>query len=134
MRFSTSSLSVAGLVLALGSVLVIAAPAKPTTKPHGEGKLVGPWNRLSSLNDEQKTRIVDLHAKANDQVKAIRAKENNEIMALLTPEQRDEFKKIQDQDRKMAREKAAARKAESGKGKHDGGDGDDKKPAEHGTD
>jgi len=69
--------------------------SKSDAKP---AKIVQPWNKLTSLTDEQKSKIADIHKKANDEVNAIHKKEQADIMALLTDEQKAELKSMKEKD------------------------------------
>jgi Spy/CpxP family protein refolding chaperone len=98
--------------LLLCSFVAVRAEDKPAAKPDAKpAKLVHPWSRLSSLSDEQKTQIGDIHKKANEQVSEIRKKEKADIMALLTDEQKAELKRMNEKaagDRKMKKADAAS--------------------------
>src|SRR4051812_1126856 len=93
------------LALATGiatSVLFTTPPARaedaaPSTQPTREvkktGKLVKPWSAIEeSLSPEQKSAIIAIHLKVNEEVNAIHKKEEADIMALLKPEQVEELK------------------------------------------
>ncbi len=117
-----SSLSKVALVGAiLVGALVGFADDKPKEKTKKAPKLVQPWSLMSSLSDDQKTQIIDLHQKANDEVNAIRDKEKNDIMALLSDEQKKELEEAL--AKKAAEDKARKNEKES-KGDKDDHDGD----------
>ena len=98
-------LAVAALVL-LGS-FVVRAQDKPKAI-----KLVQPWSKITTLSDEQKIKLNDLHIKANAEVKAIRDKEEADCMAVLTDEQKAELKKAEEAERAEAKEKRAGQAKE----------------------
>jgi Spy/CpxP family protein refolding chaperone len=78
-----------------------AASDKPAKK--GGGRLTQPWSKISTLSDEQKTKIREIHAKAVADKKAIDDKERADILALLTDEQKTEAEKLMaDQKKKPA--------------------------------
>ncbi len=90
----------AALVLA-GSVFVLADEAKPDAKPAKPAhvaKLTNSWSELSSITDDQKKQILEVHAKANEEIKAIHAKEKSDILALLTPAQKKELAQVEERD------------------------------------
>jgi Spy/CpxP family protein refolding chaperone len=92
-----------------GSVLVLADD--PTTQPaehHARArKMVKPWSELTDLTDDQKTKILDLHADSNKEIKAIQTKEKEDILALLTDDQKKEITEIEDKDKHKAADTAA---------------------------
>ncbi len=79
-----------------------AAPAAASTK------VVKPWSELTSLNDEQKTKIHEIHAKALAQINEIEKQEKADIMAVLTDGQKGELKELAAKEKKEAAEKRAA--------------------------
>jgi len=77
-----------------GSMLVFADDA---AKPHHHtARLTKPWSELSSLSDDQKRDILTIHAKANEQIKAINLKEHADILALLNDDQKRELGEIEE--------------------------------------
>jgi hypothetical protein len=94
-------LAIAALVLL--AAFVVRAQDKP--KPI---KLVQPWSKITTLSDEQKVKLNDLHLKANAEVKVIRDKEEADCMAVLTDAQKSELKKIAEQEKADAKEKRAS--------------------------
>jgi len=64
------------------------------------GRLTQPWSKISSLSDDQKTQIRQIHAKAVADKKAIDDKERADILALLNDEQRAEAQKLIDEQQK----------------------------------
>jgi Spy/CpxP family protein refolding chaperone len=98
-----------------------AKPAADTAKPDTSSKvrLTQPWSKISSLTDEQKTKIKEIHAKSLAEQKAIKEKENADIMALLNDEQKTEAKSLMDQmtaSKKTTKAPAAAAAADSSGG------------------
>jgi Spy/CpxP family protein refolding chaperone len=99
-------LAAAGLLS--GSMLVFADDTTTTTPPaehHHKTKLVKPWSELTDLTDDQKAKILDLHAKAVEAEKAIREKEHEDILALLTDDQK---KQVSDLEAKAREKKSEA--------------------------
>jgi Spy/CpxP family protein refolding chaperone len=101
-----------GVLLATGGTALIAdntpatpsaAPA-PTTKP---AHLIKPYSELPDLTDDEKTQLVDIHEKAEGEVRAIHEKERADLLAVLTDDQKKELADIEAQDRVAAAEKAA---------------------------
>lgn len=100
----------AGAVLLLGSSLVVsqvrsagAAPdakAEPAKPAAAAVKITKPWSDIASLNDEQRTKIHDIHAKALAQINEIEKQEKADIMALLTDAQKTEMKEAAAKARK----------------------------------
>ena len=107
----------AGAALVLGSVLAVgqagSAGAAPEEKKPAAftGKLVKPWGELTTLSDEQKIKIHEIHRKALDQINEIEKQEKADIMAVLTDGQKNELKELAARDKKEAAEKRAAKKA-----------------------
>lgn len=75
------------------------------------GKLVMPWREMTSLSDDQKQLIFDIHKKTIEEKKKLDAKEREEIMALLNDEQKAEAKKLEE-DKKIAGKLKSAEKAD----------------------
>jgi hypothetical protein len=71
---------------------------------------------MSSLSDDQKMKIADIHKKSVEEKKAIEQKEHDAILALLSPEQKTEAEKLTTATKKAGRKKdagaAAAEKSE----------------------
>ncbi len=88
------------LFMSAAGVFVRAAePAGEKPRKQGMGRLTQPWSKISSLSDEQKTRIREIHGKAVAEINAIREKENAEILALLNDEQKAEAQKLMEAQR-----------------------------------
>ena len=112
------------LVVAAPLILVIALVARAadekktekTDKVEGKAvtvKLTQPWSKLTTLSDDQKTQISDIHQKALAQIKAIHDKEEADIMGLLNDEQKAELKKLQDDEKAAEKAKRADKKKET---------------------
>jgi Spy/CpxP family protein refolding chaperone len=82
-------------------VFVRAAETGSGDKKPMSGRLTMPWSKIESLNDEQKTKIKEIHGKAVADKKAIDDKERADIMALLTDEQKAEAQKLLDEQKKQ---------------------------------
>ena len=107
----------AGAVLALGASLMVghvhSAWAAPDDKPKAAAKavkLTKPWSELTSLSDDQRQKIHDIHAKALAQINEIEKQEKADIMAVLTDAQKAELKDVAAASKKAAAEKRAAGK------------------------
>lgn len=71
-------------------------------------RLTKPWKQISSLSDEQKTKIADLHKKALEEKKAVEQREHEAIMALLNDDQKAEVSAMMEKEtsqRKMKTKK-----------------------------
>ncbi len=79
------------------------APKKEKAKPI---HLVKPWSGLTTLTDDQKTKINGLHVAALEEISKIDAKEKDDIMAVLTDEQKKELDTIAENEK--AAKKAAS--------------------------
>ncbi len=107
------------MVLALTAVA--AKGDGPSTKP-SEGKAAknsarwgfAPYNKLSGLTGEQKSKIAEIHKKANMEITAIEDKEQADILALLTDEQKEELEKMTADKKEKAMEKRTAKKEADG--------------------
>lgn len=102
MTFS-KSLWLCGAALVISSA-VMAADSKTATDstpaaPKGHARLTKPWNELKDLTEDEKTKILEIHQKALDEVKEIDAKEHKDIMALLTEDQQKEVAEIEKKDK-----------------------------------
>jgi len=90
-------------VLFMSAAVVFVRAAEPGDKPakkQGTARLTQPWSKISTLSDEQKSRIREIHGKAIAEINAIREKENADILALLNDEQKAEAQKLIDEQRK----------------------------------
>jgi Spy/CpxP family protein refolding chaperone len=87
------------VVMMLAAVVWVRAAETGEKKPMS-GRLTQPWSKISSLSDDQKTQIRQIHAKAVSDKKAIDDKERADIMALLNDEQKTEAQKLMDEQKK----------------------------------
>jgi hypothetical protein len=99
----------AGLVVARAEEKKAAEEAKPKM-----AKLVQPWSKLTSLSDDQKTKIREIRAKANAECKAIRDKEEADCVAVLNDEQKAELEKLKAEAKKAASADEPAKKEPAG--------------------
>src|SRR5438477_9827223 len=99
MKFAVPA--VAALVV-LAAFTFIRADDKPAaaadSKAPKNAKITAPWNKLSSLTDEQKEKIKTIHVKFLEEQKALKEKETTDITALLTDDQKTELKSITEKD------------------------------------
>ena len=111
------------LAIALAGVRAQDKPAATDAKPakKAAGKLVQPWSKLSSLTDEQKQKIKEIHREAVAQINAIREKEEADVLALLSDEQKTELKTLQEETAAARKQKAAAPKEAAGAKKEGAG-------------
>lgn len=89
-----------------------ASSPERTAKADAKGqpkavRLTKPWKDLSSLSEDQKKQIADIHKKANQDKQVIEERERADIMALLNDQQKGELKTMLDKE-------AADRKAKAG--------------------
>jgi Spy/CpxP family protein refolding chaperone len=88
------------LVLVITSIALFVHAASPTTKPSSEKptgpRLISPYSKMTSLSDEQKTKIREIHRKVLAEIRDIEAKQSEDILALLNDDQKKELKEIQD--------------------------------------
>jgi len=70
-------------------------------------RLTKPWKDLTSLSDDQKRQINQIHRKASADVKAIEQREHEDIMALLSEPQKTELKAMEEKDKAEKKAKAA---------------------------
>jgi hypothetical protein len=70
-------------------------------------RLTKPWKDLTSLTEDQKRKINEIHRKSTQEVKAIEQREHDDIMALLNEQQKSELTAMQEKE-------AAEKKAKAG--------------------
>jgi hypothetical protein len=91
-----------GLMLLMG-VAVLAAPGDNNTGQSAPRRsragLTRPWNQLKDLTGDEKSKIIDIHRKAADEIREIRAKEHADILVLLSEDQKKEIVQIEARDR-----------------------------------
>jgi Spy/CpxP family protein refolding chaperone len=116
--------AVVGLgICALGISVALAAPSTRPSSPDArdEGsqtttiRLVAPWSRLSSLSDDQRHKIADIHRKALADIKAIQLKQEEDIKALLSEDQKKELRDLMDKEAADRKSRAANRSSSTGK-------------------
>jgi Spy/CpxP family protein refolding chaperone len=93
-----------------------AAPAAQPEAHHRAARLTKPWSEISSLTDDQKTKIEEIHGQALEQEKEIRAKEQSQIEALLTDAQKAELKSAAEKTMADRKERVAGKKKEGAAG------------------
>lgn len=107
------NLPVTVLVAALGlgapafMLTALAADKNPTTKPAKAIRVPKPYSAITTLTDEQKRKIANLHSTALAEIKKITEKEAEDITSLLSDEQKQELEKLKEAE-------TAARKAKEG--------------------
>ena len=92
-----------------------AGEAKEAKETKKAVKLVQPWNKLTSLSEDQKDKINAIHQKALAEINLIEKREKTDIEALLTDAQKSELKEIAAEKKKADAEKKAVKKAEDKK-------------------
>lgn len=129
MKLAGRYVALASLASLLVLSVAVVGRGDPTTQPSKDAKPAhwgfDPYNKLTTLTADQKSKITEIHHKALADRKAIDDKEEADIMALLTPDQKAELEKIAADRKAKSAEKRRAAKDE--KGKHDEGDDADKK-------
>jgi Spy/CpxP family protein refolding chaperone len=100
------------------------SPAPRMTHNH----IVAPFNQLTDLTDDQKSKIRDIHSDILQQEKELRQKEHDEINAILTDDQKKELDDLSSKSSMEKKESEMERrakeeedKASSLKDKIDGG-------------
>jgi len=98
----------AALIVAAGFALSSNAAA-PTTKPSktGAAHVTKPWSEVSSLTDEQKEKIHDIHSKFLEDRRALEKKEHDDVMALLTDQQKKEVADVENSSKAGKKPKPA---------------------------
>jgi Spy/CpxP family protein refolding chaperone len=105
--FRSKLAPLAAVALLSGSMLVFADDTTTTPPPehHKHAKLTKPWSELKDLTDDEKSKIMEVHGKALEDIKAIHEKEKEDIMALLTDDQK---KEVSDLEEKSPEKKSEA--------------------------
>jgi Spy/CpxP family protein refolding chaperone len=103
--FRSKFIPLAVIALLSGSMLVFADDTTTTPPPehHHKTRLTKPWSELTDLTDDQKSKILDLHAKAIEEIKAIQAKEHEDIMTLLTDDQKKQVAELDEKTPKKSK-------------------------------
>ncbi len=98
-----------------------ASKSEKNAKPQAAGKgqaraarLTKPWKDMSSLSEEQKKQIADIHRKAVQDKNVIEEREKADIMALLNDQQKGELKSMQEKEAAEKKTKAAEKSASTG--------------------
>ena len=92
-------------------------------RPRSRARLVKPWSDLTTLSDQQKEQIIEIHRAALEEMRRIREKEHADIMAVLTDENKTEYAALMEKQKADAKARRAAAKDDDGK---DDDDKDDK--------
>jgi hypothetical protein len=103
----------------LGAALTTAQQQQTATtqQRQSRARLVSPWTQVKDLNDDVKTKILELHRKSVEERNAISAKERADIMALLTDAQKKEVTDYEAQNpRRGGRRGAATTRPAAGAG------------------
>lgn len=82
--------------------------AEGAAAPRRLGRLTQPWNRLTGLSEEQKTRIREIHAAAIAEIHRIEAQEKQDVLALLNEEQKAELKSMEEEARASRKKRSPA--------------------------
>lgn len=94
----------------------VAAEDKQTAKAPAEKprrlRLVKPWADITSLTEDQKQRIMEIHAEYVEKMNQLRDEEEAAILALLTDENKSELAANEAAKKQAAKERAAQRRAE----------------------
>ena len=105
--------TLSGLVVSAIALLVQAAPttkpSAPTTKPAG-ARLFAPYSKMSSLTDEQREKIHEIHRKYLDDLHDLERKQTDEIAAMLNEDQKRELREIEEKAATDAKTRSAAKK------------------------
>lgn len=73
-------------------------------------RLPQPWSFVTTLSDEQKARIAEIHQQTLEKIRALREEEEQQILALLSDEQKDEIERTVESRKAEAKVRAAQRK------------------------
>ncbi len=100
-------LAVSGIIRADGEMKK-PATTKPTS--HATIRIIKPWSEITTLSDEQRMKIDEIHKLVNKQTKAIDDKEKDDIAALLNDEQKTQLAEVEakgkEREKSMHAEKA----------------------------
>jgi hypothetical protein len=81
------------------------------SKARSSARLTQPWSKMTTLSDEQKSQIREIHSKANQEIKAIHEKETADIMALLSNDQKAEVQKLIDEQTVSRKSRSSKKRA-----------------------
>lgn len=102
-----------GAVAVMGSAILAANPAGTDStaapKRQTRTRLTRPWSELKDLTSDEKSKILEIHQKAVDQVHEIEAQEHKDILALLTDQQRKEVADLETKQKEQQRENRTRR-------------------------
>ena len=121
------SVWLSGAAVIVGAALMLARPAggedNAASAPRRQARvrLTKPWNELKDLTADEKTRILEIHQKAIDQIHEIEAKEHQDILAMLTDEQKKEVAAIEAKDKESRRSQRAKTEGGTSAGANSGG-------------
>lgn len=88
------------------------ATTNPSEESHMARTRVGsPFNKLSDLSDDQKSKIKEIREAASEQEKEIRQKETDDITAVLTDDQKKELSDIESKEAIDKKAASAERRA-----------------------
>lgn len=75
-------------------------------------RVIRPWSDLSTLSDDQRTQIHELHRKALADIRAVREKERADILALLTEAQKAQLLELEAKNKAKRSEPSASETSE----------------------
>lgn len=84
---------------------------KKESKAPRKLRLTKPWADLTTLTEEQKVRISEIHAEYVEKRKALEEEEEAAIMALLSDESKAELEQYEAAKKQAQKERNAARRA-----------------------
>ncbi len=107
--------------LAVSSVVIAqdGAAQDPQERGGRRARLVKPWSQLTTLSEDQKDKIIEIHGDALAKIKEIRDKEEADIMALLTPENTAELEAFKEKEKAEQKARAGGRKQDGDKDEQD---------------
>jgi hypothetical protein len=88
--------------------------AEKPGKKSKAAKLTKPWSDMTSLTDEQKTQIAEIHRKSLDEIKQVQQRERDAVLALLNEQQKAEYTSMTEKattEKKMKKSADGAEKA-----------------------
>jgi hypothetical protein len=95
--------------------------ARPDAKAEARAlRLTRPWKDLSSLSEDQKRQINQIHRKALADINAVEQRERDDIMALLNDQQKAELNALVEKEAAERKARAAQRKAQNKVSQKDG--------------
>ena len=94
-----------GVLMFVGAGVWVHAQEAEKPKKNPSARLTQPWSKISTLTDEQKTKIREIHGKAVADKKAIDDKERTDCLAVLNDAQKAEAEKLLADQQSKATEK-----------------------------